>query len=112
MPFPVEITAHQLDLPENVRELVRERAEHLERFFQRILRCRVVIDGPDGHNRIGGTYQVHVDLQVPGQLLTVNQKEDHDLILTIRQAFEAARRQLEDYARKLRGEVKHRGESP
>lgn len=102
MPFPVEITAPHLELPETVRELVRERAEHLERYYQRIHRCRVVIDGPDGQNRIGGTYQVHVDLQVPGQLLTVNQKEDHDLTLSIRQAFDAARRQLEDYARKQR----------
>ena len=35
-----------------------------------------------------------------------------DTYLAVREAFHAARRELEDYAREIRGDVKHREERP
>jgi len=102
--FPVEITTHHIVVPDQIKDMAREQAEHLERFFQRIVRCEVVFES---QNSSDGPYQVRIDLQVPGQTLVVNQKESHDLGRGTKKAFSAARRQLEDYARRQRGEVKN-----
>jgi len=44
----------------------------LERFFQRIMSCRVVIEGPRG-GRYGGLHKVRIDLGVPNEKLFVEQ---------------------------------------
>jgi len=45
-------------------------------------------------------------LTVPGAELVANHTQHEDVYVAIRDAFDAMSRQLEDYARKQRGEVK------
>jgi hypothetical protein len=45
---------------------------------------------------------------VPGGELAVTRQHDEDLQVALRDAFRAARRRLEDYARTQRGDVKRR----
>jgi cold shock CspA family protein len=73
--------------------------------------CRVVVEAQHQHHHKGNLYHVRVDITVPGHELVVSRDpKDHqahqDVYVAIRDAFDAARRQLEDYARKLRGDVK------
>jgi cold shock CspA family protein len=68
--------------------------------------CRVVVEAPVRHHRKGGPYKVRIDLTVPGDELVINRQADEDLYVAIRDAFHAARRRLEDYARRQRGAVK------
>lgn len=81
---------------------LRERAERLDSFFERITTCRVIIEGNTAHHRKGGPYDVRIDLDVPGALIAVTRQRDEELHVAIRQAFEAAQRQLEDYVRRMR----------
>jgi hypothetical protein len=76
-----------------------------------ITSCRVVIEAPHRHHKHGNLYRVRIALSVPQRELVVdrdqgNQPEHADLHVAIRDGFKALRRQLEDYVRDLRGDVK------
>jgi ribosomal subunit interface protein len=91
---------------------IREKAGKLEQFYDRIMSCRVVVEVPHGHQHQGRLYQVRIDLGVPDGELVVSHEHHHrdhaheDVYVAIRDAFDAMKRQLEDYARKRRGKVK------
>lgn len=89
-----------------VENYIRERAARLDAFYDSILSCRVMIEGPVAHHRKGGPYDVKIDFDVPGSVVAVTRQSADDLHVAIRKAFEAAQRQLEDYARRQRGQVK------
>lgn len=110
MQQPVQITFRHMASSPAVEERIRERAEALERFFDRIVSCRVVVECRQPRQQ-GNLFQVRIDLSVPGREIFVGRdtKAQHahqDIYAAIRDAFDAARRQLEDYARDRRGEVK------
>ncbi len=106
MEIPVQITAHDFRLNPTVESEIRDKAAKLEMYYDRITRCRVVIEAPVGHHRHGGPYNVRLDVTVPGSELVVNRQADEDLTVAIRNAFDAMRRRLEDYARQQRGDTK------
>jgi ribosomal subunit interface protein len=94
-----------------VEAKVRERAEKLDKFYEHIMSCRVVIEPQHKHHHRGNLYQVRIDVTVPdGELVATQEPDEHhsyvDVYVAIRDAFDAIRRQLEDYARRRRGDVK------
>jgi ribosomal subunit interface protein len=110
MPAWLQITFRNIDASPSVEEKVRERARELERFHDRILSCRVVIEAPN-RRRHGDLYHVRIDLKVPGREIVVKRDppEHHaheDIHVAVRDAFDAVRRQLEDHVRRRRGDVK------
>ncbi len=96
----------EVDLTPETEAYIRERAAHLDAFYDLILTCRVILDAPVHHHRKGGPFGVRIDLDVPGGVLAVTRQEADDLHVAIRGAFDAAGRRLEDYARKQHGQVK------
>jgi ribosomal subunit interface protein len=111
MQVPLQIAFHNLDRSESVTALIEEKVAWLERFYDRITGCRVVVEAPHRHRRQGKAYLVRIDLTVPGSEIVVNREaslhvQAQDLHIAIRDAFEAARRRLEDHVRKQRKEVK------
>jgi ribosome-associated translation inhibitor RaiA len=116
MQRPVQINFHGLEHSDAVAQRIRDKAGDLEKLFDRIISCRVTVETPPQHHRHGGTFAVHIDLRVPDDEIVVSREpgRDHaheDVYVAIRDAFEAAARQLESYARRRRGEVKHRDPS-
>lgn len=96
---------------------IGERAAKLEQFYEKITSCRVLIEAPHRRHRKGKLYHVRVDIAVPGHELVVKREPpEHgaheDVYVAIRDAFDAARRELQDYARRRRGQVKIREGSP
>ena len=111
MQIPLELTFHNMDRSDAVEANVRERASKLERYFDRIIGCRVVVEAPHKHSHKGIVYEVRIDISVPGKEIVVNRSgaKNHaheDVYVAVRDAFSAAARQLEDHARKTRGQVK------
>ena len=112
MKLPLQITARNIDLPEAIKEEIREKVEKLDKFYGRIMRCRVVVEVPHRHHREGILFNVRIDMTVPGAELVVKREPNKELEVAVKDAFDAARRQLEDFARQQRGDVKHHEELP
>jgi len=104
MNVPVQITYRNMESSAALDEAVRERAAKLEQFYPRIMSCRVVVEQPARHQQRSQAFVVHVDLKMPGGEITVNRDRHEDVYVALREAFDAARRQLEDYARTQRGD--------
>jgi ribosomal subunit interface protein len=111
MELPLQITARDISLSEAAEDDIRAKAAHLDTYYNGIMSCRVVVEGPVRHHR-KGPFTVRIDLSVPGAELVVDHQADADLYVAIRDAFDAARRRLEDYARRQRGAVKSHEETP
>ena len=101
-----KITIRDMPSSPALEDHIRRKAEKLEHFCQRIQTCRVIIHVPQKHKHQGKLFSVHIDLIVPGKELVVNRKLDEDVYIAIRDAFHAITRQLENYVRKRRGDVK------
>jgi cold shock CspA family protein len=118
-----------------VEARIREEAAKLETFYERLMSCRVVVEIPHHHHQRGNLYHIRVDLGVPGGEIVVKhepslhstiqqideekgakeleaQVPHKDIYVAIRDVFKAARRQLQDYARRQRAEVKTRQPAP
>ncbi|NND64957.1 MAG: HPF/RaiA family ribosome-associated protein [Gammaproteobacteria bacterium] len=111
MQIPLDITYRHMERSPTLDEKIKERAGKLERFHDRITRCEVVVDRPHKNKSQGHHFQVRIDITVPGKEIVVSREHhthnDHeDAYVAVRDAFDAAQRQLEDYTRKQRGDVK------
>lgn len=111
MQLPLQITARNISLSEVAEDDIRDKAAGLDHYYDGIMSCRVVVEGPVQHHR-KGPFTVSIDISVPGAELVVDRQSDPDLYVAIRDAFDAARRRLEDYARRQRGAVKIHETSP
>jgi cold shock CspA family protein len=112
MQVPVTIAFDGVPESDAVQRAILEHARALERYYDRITSCRVVVARPQHRHRQGDLYTVRIDLTVPGDEVVVNRERrfDHaheDVYVAIRDAFHAARRGLEDAVRRMRGAVKH-----
>ena len=129
MKLPVEITFHRIASSEWVEKEIRARAAKLDTLYRDIVGCRVTVDRPHGRHEAGNRFRLRIDLTVKGGEIAVTREATlhatqkalgdeqntkrfevegmrKDLKLVIRQAFDVARRQLQDYARRQRGDVK------
>jgi ribosome-associated translation inhibitor RaiA/cold shock CspA family protein len=105
MQIPVEITFNNVERSEAVEARIRDWVEKLERVYDRIVRCEVVVQEPHKHHHKGRQFHIRVRLTVPGQEIVTSHdpgpNEAHeDVYVAVRDAFLATKRQLEDYARK------------
>jgi sigma 54 modulation/S30EA-like ribosomal protein len=111
MRIPVQISFTEVRPSVAVQAAVRGEVAALERYFSGIVSCRVVVGEPHRHQRRGHLYQVKIFLTVPGDELVVSHERSLDsshvdVYQAVRDAFGVARRELEDYVRRLRREVK------
>lgn len=129
MTVPIQITFRNIEPSDRVEATIRKQVVKLGRFYARIMSCRVAVEAPENRRRHGGVPHVRIDLSLPGAELVI--KNDPSLRRTIqseelnqspkrldlsvphkcvevavRDAFRAARRRLEDYVQRTRGDVK------
>jgi hypothetical protein len=77
----------------------------LGRKYGRIVKCRVTVEAPHRHHRKGRLFLANVDLMLPGREITTkgtgkNKHAHEDVNVALRDAFDAAARQLQDYFRR------------
>lgn len=129
MTLPLQITFRNMQHSTEVEDWIRAEAEKLETFYHRIIGCRVAIEVPHRHHKKGKPLHVRIDLTLPGKEIVVKRepvavhrtpvngeaaasslaqvKLPHaDLQLVIHDAFKAAGRSVQDFARRQRGQVK------
>jgi len=111
MPADVQISFRGMQASPAAEEQIRRKADELAQFSDRISACRVMLEAAHRRHRQGQIYHVRVDLAVPGGKIVVDKEpgQDHaheDLHVAIRDAFDAARRRLQDHMRRMEGEIK------
>ena len=111
MDLPLQITSRNFDLTEVYKEEISEKADKLDQYYERITRCRVVVETPHRHKNEGVLYNVRIDITVPGAELVIKKEPHEDLTVAIRNSFDAAYRRLEEYSKKQRGDIKHHSEA-
>jgi ribosomal subunit interface protein len=107
MQIPLEVTFRNMPPSQAIEATIRDKAAKLEQFYDRITSARVVVEVPHRQHRKGRLFHVRIDLRVPGQEIVVSRDpsshhESEDVYVAIRDAFDVAKRQLEDYARETR----------
>ena len=111
MQLPLQITFRHMNPSDPIEADIREKAEKLDQFYDQIMSCRVVVELSHKHHHQGNLYHVSIDVTVPGKELAVSREPElhqahEDVYVAIRDAFDAMRRQLEDFARQQRQDVK------
>jgi cold shock CspA family protein/ribosome-associated translation inhibitor RaiA len=113
MILPLQITFRHMDPSPALEGRIRQLASRLDRFSEQITRCHVIVQPRARHKRQGSLYEFRIDITLPDQEIAIRHAHpaDHaheDPYVALRDAFVAARRKLEDYERKRRGDVKRR----
>ncbi len=132
MILPLQITFRNMKPSQAVSARINAEAAKLNRYFNRITSCRVLVEAPHRHHHWGEPFHVRIELGVPGSEIIIKHVPSlrkalahsdlakwvkslepdaphKDMYVAIHDAFKAVRRRLEDYARRLRGDVKIHG---
>jgi cold shock CspA family protein/ribosome-associated translation inhibitor RaiA len=112
MAIPVEIVFRNMDRARRVEERVEHEVEKLGRYHDRVMSVHVVVEAPHAKQHSGNVYHVAIHVTVPpGETISVTHAgrlthAHEDVLVAVRDAFRAARRQLQDHGRRHDGRVK------
>jgi ribosomal subunit interface protein len=112
MKIAPQITLKNVPHSDAVEAKIRDKITKLDQFSDRIMSCRVTVEESQRRQHQGKLFTVRIDITVPGRELVVNRVENEDLYVAVRDAFDAAKRQLEEHTRKRRGDIKTHLELP
>lgn len=129
MKLPPTVTFRGFSPSPALEDDIRKHVAKLETYFASIMGCRVLVELVQRHHRAGNRYHVRIDLTVPGDEIVVAHEaslraaaqdlgtekitkaseldgERKHARVAVREAFDVARRRLQDFARRYRRSVK------
>jgi hypothetical protein len=130
MPVPAHIEFRGLVHSDTLEGQIRERLTWLQQFYSGIVGCRVLLEVPHRHHHDDRHFHVCIGVNVPGggpivvshepslhgtlkDVEDTGQHKDTEIErehryarVAIHEAFDVARRRLQDFAREQRGAVK------
>jgi ribosomal subunit interface protein len=106
MRIPLQITFRNIPKSNAIEASISEKADKLDRFYDKIMSCRVAVEESQRRHHQGKLYSVRVDITVPGKELAVSRQENEDVYVAIRDSFNAAVRILEEHSSRIQHEVK------
>ncbi len=108
MQIPLQITFHGMSPSEALEAAIRGHAAKLERFQAHVMSFRAAVEELSRHKQQGKQFAVHLDIKVPRKEIAVSREHDEDVFVAVRDAFDAARRQLEDHVKRQGGNARRR----
>ncbi len=118
MQTPLQIGFHQIGHSDAIESLVREKVAKLEKFYGRITSCHVAIEMKTLSHQTGNRFHIRIYMLLPGKEIAVNCAPDDkpeyaDIYVAINDAFDSARREIEDYTTsQFRRRPRHREGPP
>lgn len=112
MTTPLEIAFKGLEKSRAIEAKIAEKAARLEKHFDRMTHCRVVVSAPNKHAHKGKVYEIRIDIGVPGgaPLIVTHEtpvaQSSESLHAAIRDAFDAAGRRLHELSERMGGNAK------
>lgn len=128
--IPTQVTFRGLPHSDVLEADIRGRVAWLEHFYAGIVRCGVLVELPHRHRQGGRHFHVRVEVTIPGgpPIVVTHEPSLHGGVtdaggdahhkntelesvhrfahVAVHEAFDVARRRLEDFAREQRGTVK------
>ena len=128
--IPTQVTFRGLAHSDALEADIRKRIAWLEQFYTGIVGCRVLVEMPHRHRHDGRHFHVRIEVTVPGgaPIIVSHEPSLHGPLkdveeaahrketeiegvhryarVAVHQAFDAARRRLQDFAREQRSAVK------
>lgn len=110
MVFPVDVRFRDMEASPALEQFAHRWAAKLGRLHDRIASCEVVIERPHQSQRQGQRVHVRVALAIPGPDIVVSHDQEidgahEDPYVAVRDAFRAARRQLQQARRPRAPEI-------
>lgn len=102
----VQTVFRHVNASDALESAIRARAEQLEP-LDHILGCRVVVDRPHRQHRQGNAIQVRVELSRRGEDIVASVEGQAGVETAIDNAFDIARRRLEDLTDSHRTRTRH-----
>src|SRR3990172_8454807 len=65
MKLPLQITFRNMNASEEMEANIRKKAEKLDRFYDQVMSCRIIVEAHHKHHHKGNLYHVRIDLTVP-----------------------------------------------
>ena len=95
----------------SIEDMIQKKVAKLQKVCADLISCRVSIEKPQQHQRVGNPYRVRLDLKAPGkEIVTIRESSKGDmhdpLAKVITDAFTAVQLQLKEYKERKQGEVK------
>lgn len=117
MDVPLEIAFHNIEKSEAIEALIRDRAARMHRRFGHIISCHVVFETPNRNPAARRRdFHVRIETRVPGKELVVSRdpggRDRFNPQTTVRDAFDAMERQLEQFSQEVRADVKTHAPPP
>ena len=129
MKSELQVTFRNIEPSPEIEEWIRAEVAKLDTLYTQLMGCRVMIELPHRHHKKGLPFHIRIDLTVPqGEIVVKHEpslssrarqlRENEirkqgevdiphkDLQQAITEAFKAAGRRLQDYARRQRGDIK------
>ena len=106
MTFPIQITFHHMDRSEALEQAIRDKAAKLAKFHPSITQIHVAVTCETRHSSTAREYKVGLDVHVKGKEYAITRQANEDVFVAARDAFDAARRVLEEDINTRRGFVK------
>lgn len=106
MTFPIQITFHHMDRSEALEQAIHDKAEKLSKFHPAITQLHVAVTSETRHSSTAREYRVRLDVHVKNKEYAVTRQADEDAFVAARDAFDAARRVLDEDIDTRRGFVK------
>ena len=117
MDIPLELSFHNVEPSDALKNAVQGHVNKLEKFHDHIVGCRVSIEMPHRSQKaIGNPPDVHIVIRVPGKEIVVSRELKHDghkkaaidVYAVLEEAFLVAQQQLKNWRRISHGDVKHK----
>jgi len=113
MQVPLKISFDGIGHSDGIEFAIQSKIRQLERLCPSIIASRVLVGLSENRHLQGKLFRVRIDMTLPGYEIVVDRdpsehRSHEDPYVALRDAFRAARRQLEDYVRiNFRGKKRH-----
>lgn len=107
MQTPLEIEFNGVEKSDALEAKITEKFNKLSRHFSRMTSGRVVVAKPHRHSKGANPFLIKIEVGVPGQppvLISSSREDDReheDIQIALRDAFDAAKRRLDELSAKL-----------
>jgi ribosome-associated translation inhibitor RaiA len=107
MKLPLQVTFRDMVPPPSLEPEILRRAAKLDLWTPDVMSCHVVVEAEGNRHRTGQEVAVRASVRVPDEVIVAGEhRRDEDVLVALHSCFDALGRQLEDYARRRRGQTK------